>query len=148
MPRYWGERLAALVFIALSIYVAVPALDFPAGGGSFPLFAAGGIVFLSIMLIVDGIFRRRPDAGHPVDFSVSYARLKPALMTAIAIAYVLLIFRLGYFAASVLFLFASTLMVGVRNIRMIALTALILFPLMYVFFEIFLEANLPRGFLI
>ena len=148
MPRYWGERIAALVFIALSVYVAVPALEFPAGGGSFPLFAAGGIVFLSIMLIVDGILRRRPEADRPIDFSLSYSRLKPAFMTAIAIVYVLLIFRLGYFTASALFLFAATLMVGVRNIRMIALTAAILFPLMYVFFEIFLEANLPQGILI
>ena len=148
MPRYWGERIAALLFIALSVYVAVPALDFPAGGGSFPLFATGGIVFLSIMLILDSFIRRQPASEQPMDFSVSYERLKPAFMTVIAVVYVLLIFRLGYFVASALFLFAATLMVGVRNIRMIALTAVILFPLMYVFFEIFLEANLPQGMLI
>ena len=70
------------------------------------------------------------------------------MLTLIVVVYVLAIFRLGYFTASVLFLFASTLAVGIRNYRTIALTAAILFPLMYVFFEILLQANLPQGFLI
>lgn len=148
MPRYWGERLTAVVFIAVALYFGYTALEFPAGGGKFPLFAAGGSILLSLLIIADTVLRPRPDADRPVDFSLSYERLKPWILTVIVIAYVLLIFRLGYFTASVLFLFVSTLMIGIRNIKTILLTAVILFPLMYVFFEIFLQANLPQGILI
>jgi hypothetical protein len=36
----------------------------------------------------------------------------------------------------------------VRNYKAILLTGFILFPLMYAFFELFLQANLPMGILI
>ena len=39
-------------------------------------------------------------------------------------------------------------MTGIRNIKVMALTAVVLFPLMYFFFTIALEADLPEGILI
>lgn len=148
MPRYWGERIAAVAFIAFAFYIAILAQDFPAGGETFPLFAAGGSVLLALMIILDTFIRRRPGAEQPVDFKLTYHRLKPWLLTILAIVYVLAIFRLGYFTASLLFLAISTIMIGIRNYKAIALTAVILFPLMYLFFEVLLQANLPQGFLL
>ena len=148
MARYRAERLAALGFILFAVYVGGLALEFPAGGGIFPLFAAGGAVFLSVMIVVDTVFRRRPGSERPVDLNLSFDRLKPLLLTVLAVAYVLAIFEIGYFAASLLFLVAATLMIGIRSARVIALTAAVLFPLMYVFFETFLQANLPQGLLL
>jgi hypothetical protein len=73
--------------------------------------------------------------------------MKPLLIVVFSVIYVLAMFWLGYFAASILFLGLTVWMVGVRSIRAIALTAVILFPLMYVFFVVFLRANLPKGIL-
>jgi hypothetical protein len=148
MPRYWGERIAALVFIAFAFYIAILAQEFPAGGGTFPLFAAGGAVLLSLMIILDTYIRRSAAAEKPIDLRLTYHRLKPLMLTGLSVIYVLAIFRLGYFTASALFLAISTVMIGIRNYKTIALTGVILFPLMYLFFEILLQANLPQGFLI
>ncbi len=148
MPRYWGERISAAAFIAFSVYIGYMALDFPAGGGTFPLFAAAGAVLLSLMIVLDTFIKKRPATAATAGPALSYHRLKPLVLTIIVVIYVLAIFRLGYFTASVLFLFASTLAVGIRNYRTIALTGVILFPLMYLFFEILLQANLPQGYLL
>lgn len=148
MPRYWGERITAVAIIGLALFFADMSTEFPAGGGTFPQFAAAGVILLSLLLILDSFVRRTPEAEEPVDFKLSYQRLKPLLLTVLVVVYVLAIFRLGYFAASFLFLVISTLMIGIRNYKAIAVTAAILFPVMYVFFEIFLNANLPQGVLI
>lgn len=148
MPRYWGERIAALGFIAFAIYIGNLALEFPAGGGTFPLFAAGAAVFLSLMIILDTIVRRTAASEKPVVISLSYQAFKPAVITVLTIVYVLSIFEVGYFTATLLFLVISTLLIGLRKIGTILLTAVILLPLMYLFFEVFLLANLPQGALI
>lgn len=148
MPRYWGERISALAFIAFAFYIAFLAQEFPAGGDTFPLFAAGGSVLLALMIILDTFIRKRPGADTPVDLKITYHRMKPWMLTLLAIVYVLAIFRLGYFTASILFLAISTIMVGIRNYKAIALTAVILFPLMYLFFQLLLKANLPQGYFI
>lgn len=148
MPRYWGERISAALFIVFAIYIGYLAQDFPANGGTFPLFAAGGSVFLALMIILDTFIKRRPGSEKHIDLAISYHRLKPLMLTVLVIVYVLAIFQLGYFTASILFLVISTLLVGIRNYKAIALTGVILFPLMYLFFEKLLQANLPQGALI
>ena len=148
MPRPWGERLTAIVFIVISIYVGVDALEFPAGGGTFPIFSAVCAVLLSLGMIARSFYAPDGAAGERVAFSLSFETLKPVLMTALVIVYVLAIFQLGYFTSTFLFLVIATLLVGIRNYRAIALTAVILFPLMYLFFVKFLQAQLPEGVLI
>ena len=69
-------------------------------------------------------------------------------VTVAVIVYVIAIFELGYFVSSALFLVGTSVLVGIRNMRAIVLTGVVLFPLMYVFFELFLHANLPQGLLI
>ena len=148
MPRYWGERISAVVFILLAIYIGDMAREFPAGGGTFPLFAAGGVVVLSLLIIMDSFIGRDPERSAKIRLDFSYSAMKPVFVTAAVIVYVIAIFELGYFVSSALFLIGTSMMVGIRNPRTIVLTAVILFPVMYVFFEIFLHASLPQGLLI
>ncbi len=148
MPRYWGIRIAAAVYIVFSLYVGAQALEFPAGGGTFPLFAQICAILISGVLIA-GSFRpsvRKSD--DPVDFRMTYARAKPLLLLALSIVYVFVIFELGYFASTVVFLFAASWMIGIRDIRTLLLTAAILIPAMYAFFIVFLQAPLPKGVLL
>jgi putative tricarboxylic transport membrane protein len=144
ISKAWGERIAALMCIALALYFGSIALRFPAGGHMFPLFAAGMTILLALLMIASTFFDL-PRLRGSFDLDFSFGQMKPVYVTLIVIAYVLLIFRLGYFVSSALFLVFTTLFVGIRNLKMILLTAIVLFPLMYLFFEGFLQANLPRG---
>jgi hypothetical protein len=148
MPGYWGTRLAAGVYILFCIYVGMQALEFPVGGGTFPLFAEISAILISGIMVV-GSFRpsAREKAGT-IDLKLDYSRAKPMLLCALAVLYVFVIFELGYFASTILFLFAAAWLVGIRNVKTILLTAVILIPLMYGFFIMFLHAPLPKGILL
>ena len=64
---------------------------------------------------------------------------------AVSVAYVLLIFIIGYYSASFLFLFAMALMARVTRKLAVVLSAVVTLPLIYVGFEVLLRTRLPRG---
>ncbi len=172
MPERWGTRIAAVCFIAISLYIWVEAVEFPDGGGTFPGFAAGSAIVLCLIMLANSfpdwtnrvrnflkhsdqpgarwfadMFRDQgADRNLRIAFDFSFEKIKPLLLVVLSVIYVLAMFEIGYFTASILFLFMAVWMVGVRNLRATALTAVILFPLMYAFFIVFLNANLPREF--
>lgn len=147
MRKYWGERVTGLVCICLSIYFGWLALEFPAGGGSFPLFAMGGTILLSLIMIINSFISKKPDLRERVRIDLSYSKIKPLLLCILVSLHIWSMFKIGYFTSSVLFLIIGTLVVGIRKYRTILLTTLVLFPAMYAFFVLFLKANLPRGIL-
>ena len=146
MQKSWGIRISAGVFILLSAYLGRVALEFPAGGETFPLFSTGGIALLSVFLIVLSF-----STGHGSDkvvFDLSFARLKPFLLAALTFVYILAIFEIGYFVSSAVFLVVATILLGIRNYWAVVATGVILFPAMYAFFVLFLRAQLPTGIFI
>ena len=143
-----GERLCVVVFILLAARGGVLASEFPHGAGIFPLFSLYGMIFLSLIMLAETVFKRKPGDEQKIDFTLTFEKMKPLLVCLLVIAYLYLIFELGYYTSTVVFLIASTVLVGVRNYKAILLTGVILFPLMYAFFELFLQANLPMGILI
>jgi hypothetical protein len=148
MTRLWGEILTAGGLIAGSVYVLIVASEFPAAGDTLPVFCAGGVIILSFFMVVEALWRRRAVLQEKIPFSLSYATLKPYILLVISIIYIPVIFELGYFTATFIFFVVATLAIGVRNYRAIGLTILILFPAMYAFFELFLQARLPTGLFI
>ncbi|MEE8394454.1 MAG: tripartite tricarboxylate transporter TctB family protein [bacterium] len=147
MSRAWGETIAAATWIGLSIYFAAIALEFPAGGGTFPLFSAGGTILLALLLIFRVWVKDRAAGREKIVFDFRYEKIKPMAVALLSVVYVVAIFEIGYFVSSILFLAIATYLVGIRNYRAVLLTGVVLFPLMYLFFVIFLQANLPRGLL-
>jgi len=145
MPRYWGIRIAAAVYIVFCFYVGAQALEFPAGGGTFPLFAETCAILISGILIAGSFRSSARQEEDRIDFRLTYARAKPLLLLALSILYVLVIFELGYFVSTLLFLFLASWTIGIRNLNTVALTAAILIPAMYGFFVVFLQAPLPKG---
>jgi len=146
MQRSWGIRIAAGVFIVLSVYLARVALEFPAGGETFPLFSAAGIVLLSVLLVVFSLSTRQ--GSEKIVLDLSFSRLKPFLLAALTFVYILAIFEIGYFVSSAAFLAVATVLLGIRNYWAVLATAVILFPTMYAFFVLFLRAQLPTGIFI
>ena len=147
MLTVWGERIAAVLCSLGAAYMMYLAWEFPANGDQFPLFAGAAIIFTSVLMIIRSILSPGVFIGV-FQSSIDFKDIQPLLLTAATIAYVLLIFELGYYTSSLLFLVIIAVLVGVRNFKAIALTAVIAFPLMYAFFELFLNAQMPRGILI
>jgi len=143
----WGERLAAAIAVVFALFVMYTAWNFPANGDLFPKFCGFGLIFIAGLMVLRTI-------SSPAVFESNAPRihwgeeLKPLLITAAVIAYVLIFFKLGYYTSSALFLIIMAWLAGVRSVKTIAITAIITFPLMYAFFELFLQARMPRGILI
>lgn len=98
-------------------------------------------------MIINSFISKKPELRERIRFDLSYSRIKPLLLCILVALHMWSIFKLGYFSSAILFLIIATLVVGIRQYRTVLLTAIILFPSMYVFFVLFLKANLPRGIL-
>lgn len=147
----WGERIVALLCSAAAIYMAYVAWEFPAGGNQFPVFSCVAIVAISVLMIVRSFLSPAvftEEFSQSISIAALIDQARPLLLTATVVAYVFLIFELGYYTSSLLFLIIVSFAVGVRNLKTIALTAVVTLPLMYAFFELFLKAQMPRGVLI
>jgi hypothetical protein len=150
IPLYkaaWGPRITGLICILLSLYFGNLALDFPAGGGTFPIFAAGGMIFLSLLLIAGSFLKPGEKANKMFRLDLSYGALKPPILIVLSILYIIGITEIGYFISSIVFLYVTTYAVGIRNFKAVTLTGVILFPTMYGFFVLLLHAQLPTGIL-
>lgn len=145
MPAFWGERIAAAVFIALAVFMGLIAWEFPHGGGMFPLFSMFGIIGLSGLLFYNTLGPKSSEQERKLGFDSRFQTLKPLWVCLLVFAYLFVMFELGYYLTTAIFLVTAAWLVGVRNVKTIALTTVILLPLMYAFFELFLQANLPRG---
>ena len=142
-------RLATLItsvsFIGLAVLFALESLEFPAGGELFPLFLFGCIILLSCMLMIEGFLKKA--TKQSVQVKIDFFTWKPFFVSLAVIIHVILIFILGYFTSSLLFLIGCSVLIGLRDVRAIGITAIVLFPLMFAFFEGFLKAGLPKGIL-
>jgi hypothetical protein len=147
MSKAWGERLAALMCISIALYMGWLAVDFPAGGDAFPLFVVVSVVVIGVLMIATSCLAPERFAGT-ISFGLSRDRIKPLIVAVLSVLYVVAIFRIGYYASTLVFFLAVTLFIGVRDLRLIVVTTAILLLSIYAFFSLFLQAQLPRGLLI
>ncbi|PQO24132.1 hypothetical protein C2I36_04275 [Rhodobacteraceae bacterium WD3A24] len=143
----WGDRLSAILCSAVAIYMAYKGWDFPAAGDIFPKFISAAIVFISILLFMRSFSVKSVYESRSIRLDIS-EEFRPILLTVTMIVYVLVIFVLGYYTTTLLFLCLLSLMVGTRNLKAIAIAAGVTLPLLYAFFELFLGAQMPSGLLI
>ncbi len=133
--------LVALAFLVQSI-------GWPGTSGAFPQFTEFMIILLALIMLARSFFTKDEKFEGEVKFDFSYTALKPVYVMIVGIIYALAIFRVGFYVSSIVFYFLVTYMTGIRNFKVMAAVALVLFPIMYVFFSIALGADLPEGFLI
>jgi predicted ferric reductase len=147
MPRYVGEIVTASVIALVALCIVAYSAGLPSGAGFFPQFAAICTILLSVYWAATAfIGRHEASRGGSVDFTPTYERLKPLIVAVATVAYVLLMFVLGFFVTTALFVIAVGLILGIRNWRLTAMTLLVTIPLIYLFFVTFLGARLPAGY--
>jgi hypothetical protein len=147
MPRYVGEIVTASVITLVALCIAAYSAGLPSGAGFFPQFAAICTILLSIYWAATAfVGRHEVSRSAFVDFTPTYERMKPLIVTLATIGYVLLMFVFGFFVTTALFVTCVGLILGVRNWRLTAITLLVTIPLIYLFFVTFLGARLPAGY--
>ena len=148
MTKAWGEFLAQTGIILFCGWVLWTGWDYSFGGNLQSHFAAYGSILLSFGVIYETFRDRATKLAAKIEFEFSYYNLKAWIMALVIVGYVFLIFELGYFTSTALYLISSSFITGLRDLKIVTKTAVILIPLMYGFFEIFLQADLPKGILI
>jgi len=148
MTKLWAERLTAIGMIVVAAFFITESTGLPSTSGAFPKFTESLIIFLAAIMILRTFITHDEKFLGSVRFDFSYLGLKPVLVMVMSIFYVYVIFKVGFYASSIVFYFLITYMTGIRNYKAMGVVALCLFPLMYVFFTIGLGADLPKGFLI
>jgi len=148
MSKLWAERFTAIGMILVAGYFLIESRDMPGTSGTFPEFTEYTIMLLAMIMIVRTLFTTDERFAGNVRFDFSYSGMKPIYVMIMTIIYAYAVFQLGFYVASIIFFFLVTWMTGYRNWMVMAATAIVLFPLMYLFFNLALEAELPKGLFI
>ena len=146
MPIYLAKALTACGLIAVSLYIWIVSEEFPANGHQIPQFTSGMTIFICLFLLFDAFEYRK--SAKKVKFDLSFAANKQYFVLLLSILFVPTIFVVGFFTASFFLLICGAVIVGVKSKKAIFLMVCLSLPLMYAFFELFLNAQLPRGVLI
>ncbi len=148
MTRLMAERLVAVALIIAGGFMYSQTIGWPQRAGAFPQFAEIGIMVLAAGMLVRSFMPRDIERlKGMVNFDFSYTAWKPVYIMAVGVIYAIAVFEIGFYVTSFVFYFIAAYMTGLRNHKMIVITGLILFPLLYAFFTLALGAFLPEGIL-
>ena len=131
-----------LFIFFISIGVIILSKEYTDYANLLPTFCAISIIAFSIL---DYIQNSKFDNLKIQKTSVNF---RPYIILSISIIYVILIIQLGFFVSTIIYFIISSFYLGVKNYKHIFVTLIILIPLMYGFFVIFLKTSLPKGLLI
>jgi hypothetical protein len=148
MSKLWAERLTAMGMILVAGYFLTQSIGLPGTSGMFPQFTEYVIILLALTMIARTYLAKDGRFDGEIRFDFSYAGLKPIYVMVMALFYAYAVFRVGFYAASILFFFLVTRMTGYRDWKVMGAVAIVLFATMYLFFDIALDADLPKGLLI
>ncbi|HCP00054.1 MAG: hypothetical protein CL573_01705 [Alphaproteobacteria bacterium] len=148
MTRLLAERLVSIGLIIAGGIVYFLTRDWPGRSDAFPDFASIGTMVLALGMLIRSFMARDIERLEgSVKFDFSYRAWKPFYIIIVGILYSIAVIKVGFYTSSFVFYFIVTYMVGLRNHKVIFLTAAILFPVLYAFFTLALDAYLPEGIL-
>ena len=148
MSKLWAERLTAIGMIVVAGYFVTQSTGLPGTSGTFPQFTEYMVIGLALIMFCRTFFTRDKKFAGDVSFDFSYAGMKPVCVMIVTVLYSYAVFRVGFYVASIVFYFLVTAMTGYTNLKITGAVAIVLFPIMYLVFDIALDADLPEGILI
>ena len=131
-----------LFIFFISIGVIVLSREYTDHANLLPTFCAISIIVFSILDYIQN------SKFNNLQIQKIYINFRPYVILFISIIYVISIILLGFFVSTIIYFIISSFYLGVKNYKHIFVTLIILIPLMYAFFVIFLKTSLPKGFLI
>ena len=131
-----------LFIFFISIGVIILSKEYTDYANLLPTFCAISIIAFSILDYIQN------SKSNNLKIQKTFINFRPYVILSISIIYVILIIQLGFFVSTIIYFIISSFYLGVKNYKHIFVTLIILIPLMYGFFVIFLKTSLPRGLLI
>ena len=128
-----------IFFISLAIIFI--SIEYTNYANLLPTFCAISIIIFTIL----DFFQNKETYKSKKKIVINF---RPFIILLISFIYVLSILFLGFFVSTIIFFILSSSYLGVKNLKQIFFTLIILIPFMYIFFSLFLKTNLPKGFLI
>ena len=133
-----------IIIILICFFVIFISKNYDNYANLLPTFCATAIIIFSIL----DFAQNKKSFKFIKKNKINIKTLKPYLVIFLSIVYVYLIVTLGFFVSTILYFIFTSIFLGVRNYKSIFITLIIIIPLMYGFFVIFLQTSLPKGFLI
>ena len=106
------------------------------------------VIGLALIMFVRTFLTHDAKLAGDASFDFSYVGLKPVFVMIVTVFYGYAVFRVGFYVTSILFYFLVIAMTGYKNLKVTGAVAIVLFPVMYLVFDVALDADLPEGFLI
>lgn len=137
------DTLSSLVVFCFALAAFIFAKDFSGGAELFPRGLAAIMMLLSGIIFVRSIAwpRAVPEGIRKL---TSSERSTTAIAVALTLAYIALIEPLGFFTAGVLFITATSYVLGMRSHFVIWITAFCFMGCVYLIFARFFHTPLPR----
>lgn len=141
-----------LAGIGISAYVLIRGAKMPEdhimklGPSFFPNLLAVVMIGFSAVLVLQGLFSKKPSDFDPVDFR-SFGIWRALLALLAAVAYAFLLKPLGFIPVTTLFILSLMLLLGSRRPLDLALTPLLAALSVWFVFERLLAISLPVGLL-
>lgn len=139
-----GDRIAALVLLALAMFVIIDGSSFPApvqpldpGIAAFPQMTAGLLGALALVLLL------RPEDGEPLPRGVPAVRLLGTVT--LLLIYALTLDVVGFVISTTFFLLATLLLIGVRRTVVVALISVGVSLGLFYLFRVVLGVSLPTS---
>jgi len=143
--KCFEEIAVVVVLIALCIYVFVTAGGFKGTSGLFPRIVSALtalLCFLQLGASVRELRQVQDVQDGPVKSNKGFLLASGSL-----ILYVVLIFVLGYYVATALYLCASVYLFGYHKKLVIVLIVLGMIAFIYGLFNVLMYVNMPKGLL-
>lgn len=147
---YKENKIVASVVFLLFAAAGVAALSFKSSAKIFPLFCCGIGMFCSAALFISTVAKEHRQKAVFKAKAISPERRKKILiMIAMIAVYLVLISVIGWTVASLLFMLAVSLYMGVpgmsrKKITVICVAVIVVY---YLIFKVFMNINLPTGVL-
>ena len=138
------DKIGSLLLLALSVVIFIVTADFPAGPGEtgpdfYPRVIAVLIAFFALVQLGYSVTRGE-QLSHEISLEVTI-RVVGALV--LVVAYVVLLPRLGFIVATILFLAVAMRYSGVTTYGRMVVVSVGLTVLLYYTFAVFLRVPLP-----
>ncbi len=147
----------ALMIILFSIVSYLISLPYPDKSAYFPRFLIVLLAIWGVLILVKEIQKNikagaskpqtHAEAGDHIPFFRQPAYRKVALMTVASMVYLLVINWVGFFSTALVYIPVMIWALGVRKIRTIIASTLVVVFFIYLIFSVFLRVPFPEGLL-
>ncbi len=139
----------AAVFYAICLLFFVLTMDLPDEARTYPLCLIAGLFFLNTLYIGRAALAYLRDRTMEDDLGRSFGDFQPGQFfgsAALGVLYMVLMWLIGFYVSTVLYLAAAMLFLRVPRLHIIA-TAGVMLGIIYAVFTLFLKVPLPVGIL-